>query len=186
MRGPLGLTPQELIPGVPEQARQRHAVELIPDHPALPAWDHLAQPAYLGNLRRAGVEPADVDLVINTHVHVDHVWEESYRIGANLLLAAALGHTPGSSVVKLVSVGKVALFTGDLLHSPVQVVQPDASSCFCTDPARSRATRRRLLGWAADTGALVLPAHFSGRSAIEVRRVPGAFAISGWAPFSRY
>jgi glyoxylase-like metal-dependent hydrolase (beta-lactamase superfamily II) len=285
MHGPLGLTPQELIPGVPQQAWQRHAAELIPDHlaegiaivafqtwlvrsegqtilidtgigndktrPALEAWDHLAQPAYLDNLRRAGTQPTDVDLVINTHLHVDHVgwntslrdgdwiptfpnatylmpradfefwdpannpdipaiagggnvnvfedsvapvravgqvrlWEESHRIDGNLILEAAPGHTPGSSVVKLFSGGKVALFAGDLLHSPVQVMEPDASSCFCTDPAGSRAARRRLLGWAADTSALVLPAHLSGRSALEVRRVPGAFAISNWAPFSRY
>lgn len=285
MHGPLGLTPQELIPGVPEQAWRRHAAELIPDHladgiavvaiqtwllrsdgrtilvdtgvgndktrPALPAWDHLARPAYLDNLRRAGVEPAGVDLVINTHLHVDHVgwntrlrdggwvptfpnatylmpradfefwdpannpaipalagggnvnvfedsvapvrdagqvrlWEDSHRIDASLILEAAPGHTPGSGVIKLSSGGEVALFAGDLLHSPVQVMEPDASSCFCADPAAARTTRRRLLGWAADSGALVLPAHFSGRGAIAVRRVPHAFAISRWAPFSRY
>lgn len=40
--------------------------------PAVPAWDHLLLD-YLGNLRRAGVRPEDVDLVVNTHLHVDHV-----------------------------------------------------------------------------------------------------------------
>jgi glyoxylase-like metal-dependent hydrolase (beta-lactamase superfamily II) len=285
MHGPLGMTPQQLIPGAPEEAWRRHAAELVPDHvasgiiqaaiqtwlvrsegktilidtgvgnektrPAVADWDHLALPAYLDNLRCAGVEPADVDLVINTHLHMDHVgwntrlgdrgwiptfpnatyllpqadfefwnpannpdipalgggwnvnvfedsvapvrdagqarlWEGSHQIDANLLLEAAPGHTPGFSVVKLSSAGKTALFASDLVHSPVQVTHPDACSCFCIDPAASRVTRRRLLGWAADTGALVLPAHFSGRSGVEVRRAAGAFEISRWAPFSRY
>jgi glyoxylase-like metal-dependent hydrolase (beta-lactamase superfamily II) len=114
------------------------------------------------------------------------LWEESYRIDGNLTLEAAPGHTPGFGVVKLFSGGRVVLFAGDLLHSPVQVMEPDVSSCFCANPAEARSTRRRLLGWAADTGALVLPAHFSGHSGVEVQRVPGAFAISRWAPFSRY
>jgi glyoxylase-like metal-dependent hydrolase (beta-lactamase superfamily II) len=40
--------------------------------PAVAAWDHLALD-YLGNLARAGVRPEDVDLVINTHLHADHI-----------------------------------------------------------------------------------------------------------------
>ncbi|MBU2668050.1 MBL fold metallo-hydrolase [Actinoplanes bogorensis] len=40
--------------------------------PAVEAWDHLDLD-FLGNLARAGVRPEDVDLVVNTHLHVDHV-----------------------------------------------------------------------------------------------------------------
>jgi hypothetical protein len=48
------------------------------------------------------------------------------------------------------------------------------------DLPAARSTRRDLLGWASDNTALVLPAHFSGRSALEVVRNGGAFAIKGW------
>ncbi|MEU4498757.1 MBL fold metallo-hydrolase [Streptomyces sp. NPDC023998] len=215
--------------------------------PAVPAWDHLLLD-YLGNLQRAGVRPEDVDLVVNTHLHVDHVgwntrlddgtwvptfpnatylmpkadfefwnpannpnitggvnenvfedsiapvhaagqvrlWEGSHTIDANLCLEAAPGHTPGSSVLKLNSGSDQALFAGDLLHTPLQVMEPDHNSCFCEDPAGARATRRKLLGWAADTNALVLPAHFSGHSALEVTRDADSFAIKQWAPLPRY
>ncbi|MGW1494296.1 MBL fold metallo-hydrolase [Streptomyces sp. NPDC002402] len=215
--------------------------------PAVPAWDHLLLD-YLGNLQRAGVRPEDVDLVVNTHLHVDHVgwntrlddgtwvptfpnatylmpkadfefwnpannpnitggvnenvfedsvapvhaagqvqlWEGSHTIDANLCLEAAPGHTPGSSVLKLNSGSDRALFAGDLLHTPLQVMEPDHNSCFCEDPAAARATRRKLLGWAADTNALVLPAHFSGHSALEVTHDADAFAIKRWAPLPRY
>ncbi|MER8187260.1 MBL fold metallo-hydrolase [Kitasatospora sp. NPDC094015] len=215
--------------------------------PAVATWDHLDLD-YLGTLALAGVRPEDVDLVVNTHLHVDHVgwntrlvdgawvptfpnatylmpkadfeffdpdanpditggvnenvfedsvapvhaagqvqlWEGSHTIDAHLRLEEAPGHTPGSSVVKLASGGERALFAGDLVHTPLQVIHPDHNSCFCQDPVRSRATRRELLGWAADTRALVLPAHLSGHSAFEVRDTAGGFAIKGWAPFTRY
>ncbi len=210
-------------------------------------WDHL-QSDYLGNLARSGVQPEDVDLVINTHLHVDHVgwntrladgawiptfpnatylmpkadfeffdpannpgiaggvndgvfgdsiapvrdagqvrlWETSHTIDANLRLETAPGHTPGSSVIKLASGGDRALFAGDILHTPLQLAHPDHSSCFCHDPATARTTRRALLDWAADTGALMLPAHFSGHSALEITRRGTAYAVKEWAPLTRY
>ncbi|KOV62559.1 beta-lactamase [Streptomyces sp. NRRL WC-3618] len=216
--------------------------------PAVAAWDHLKS-NYLENLASAGVLPEDVDLVINTHLHVDHVgwntrlvdgawvptfpnatylmpkadfeffwdpannsgiaggvnenvfadsiapvhaagqvqlWEGSHTIDGNLRLEDAAGHTPGTSVVLLESEGDRALFAGDVLHTPLQVLHPDHNSCFCEDPVRARATRRRLLGWAADTNALVLPAHFSGHGALEVASRGNEFEIKNWAPFARY
>ena len=114
------------------------------------------------------------------------LWEGSHTIDANLRLEAAPGHTPGSSVVKLASGGHRALFAGDILHTPLQVLYPDCNSCFCQDPAEARTTRRRLLGWAADVHALVLPAHVSGHSAFEVEDRGDGFAIKSWAPIERY
>src|SRR5689334_14844177 len=40
--------------------------------PAVESWNHLSLD-YLGNLARAGVRPEEVDLVINTHLHLDHI-----------------------------------------------------------------------------------------------------------------
>jgi glyoxylase-like metal-dependent hydrolase (beta-lactamase superfamily II) len=215
--------------------------------PGIGLWDHLHLD-YLGNLARAGVRPQDVDLVVNTHLHADHIggntrlvngawvpafpnathlmtktdfdfwdpannpdiagsvdensfedslapvhaagqvqlWEGSHTIDANLRLEAAPGHTPGSSVVTLASGGHRALFAGDILHTPLQVRYPDYNSCFCHDPAEARTTRRRLLGWAADVHALVLPAHVGGHSAFEVEERGDSFAVKGWAPIERY
>ncbi|MFJ2771059.1 MBL fold metallo-hydrolase [Streptomyces sp. NPDC087300] len=218
------------------------------ERPYSPVWSHLSTD-FLAQLARAGVEPEDVDIVINTHLHVDHVgwntyldgrqwvptfpnatylipkedfdfwnpenghkpllgrgnqnvfedsvapvhqagqtllWEGSHRIDANLRLDAAPGHTPGSSVLTLASGTDRAVFVGDMLHNPVQIVEPDANSCFCEDPARARATRRTVLGQAADDNALVIPAHLGGHGAAEVVREGNAFAIKGWAPFTPY
>nr|BFD87497.1 hypothetical protein StreXyl84_68980 [Streptomyces sp. Xyl84] len=68
----------------------------------------------------------------------------------------------------------------------MQILEPDANSCFCEDPAGARATRRKVLGWAADNNALVIPAHLGGHGAAEVERDGARFAVKGWAPFTPY
>jgi glyoxylase-like metal-dependent hydrolase (beta-lactamase superfamily II) len=203
--------------------------------------------AFLDNLAAAGVQPEDVDLVINTHLHIDHVgwntrldgrtwaptfpnatylmperdfdfwnpanehksvfgrgnqnvfedsvtpvheagmtqlWDEAYQIDANLRLDLAPGHTPGSSVLTLESGSDRAVFVGDLIHTPLQIVGPHINSCFCEDPAESRTTRHRLLGRASDDNALLFPAHLGGHGAVEVVRDDSSFAIKGWAGFA--
>ena len=50
------------------------------DRPAMPPIDHL-DTDFLGSLRAAGVEPDAVDVVINTHIHSDHVGWNTMRRG---------------------------------------------------------------------------------------------------------
>ncbi|MFJ9615991.1 MBL fold metallo-hydrolase [Streptomyces noursei] len=76
------------------------------------------------------------------------------------------------------------MFVGDLVHTALQIAEPDTNSCFCEDPAESRATRHKLLGRAAENNALVFPAHFAGQGAVEVSRSGAKFAIKEWAGFS--
>lgn len=63
------------------------------ERPGAPAFHH-RQDDFLGALAHAGVRPQDVDLVVNTHVHADHV-------GGNTVDAAGSGSrpspTPGTS-----------------------------------------------------------------------------------------
>jgi glyoxylase-like metal-dependent hydrolase (beta-lactamase superfamily II) len=217
------------------------------ERPYLPIFGHL-ETGFLARLAEAGVQPADVDVVINTHVHIDHVgwntylhdrawvptfpnatylfsqadfefwnplnghhrngalinqnmfedsvapvaqaglaqpWEgDTYRVDANLTLELAPGHTPGLSVLKLDSEGERAVFVGDLLHSPTQVLKPDWNSCFCEDPTMAAKSRRTVLGWAADHNALLIPAHWSGHHGAEIEHAGDDFAIKGWAPFA--
>ncbi|MFE0022205.1 MBL fold metallo-hydrolase [Amycolatopsis sp. NPDC059021] len=214
------------------------------ERPYMPFFAHL-DTDYLGELAAAGVQPEDVDVVICTHVHGDHVgwntrlvdrewqptfpnaeyviaradfdywnpdngnktrsgrqsqnvfedsvapvhragqtvlWEgDGYDVDANLRIEPAPGHTPGSSVVRLRSGADRAVFVGDLLHSPLQIAQPDHCPCFDEDEAQARVARRRVLGQAADENALLFPAHFPGASAVHVQREGGDFAVKEWA-----
>ncbi|MDT8913614.1 MBL fold metallo-hydrolase [Amycolatopsis sp. PS_44_ISF1] len=196
--------------------------------PGSPPFDRW-QGGLLDRLRAVGVTPGDVDVVVNTHLHVDHIggntveadpgewvpafpnaqyliaraddaffgpgnahgagtqddgrlvyedsvaplhragqtvlWEDSYRIDENLTLEAAPGHTPGSSVLSLRSGPDRALFVGDLIQSPAQLVDPACNSAHCVDPAAAQTSRRRLLDQAARDRAWIIPAHFGGAGA---------------------
>ena len=51
------------------------------DRPQVPTFDHLSTD-YLHRLAEIGVEPADVNIVINTHIHYDHVGWNTQLDGA--------------------------------------------------------------------------------------------------------
>jgi glyoxylase-like metal-dependent hydrolase (beta-lactamase superfamily II) len=109
------------------------------------------------------------------------LWEDHYDIDANLRLEAAPGHTPGSAVMTLRSGTDRAVFVGDLLHTPMQILDPSRCICFDEDEPRARATRRRTMGSIADETALMLPAHVPRTGALEIRRDGDNFAIKQWA-----
>ncbi|MEU8365039.1 MBL fold metallo-hydrolase [Nonomuraea sp. NPDC048882] len=94
---------------------------------------------------------------------------------------SAPGHTPGSSVLRLASGGDRAVFVGDLLPSPVQILDPCLNSNACLAPEQAVASRRRILERAADERELLVPAHFGGAGAVEVRRNGAGFALGPWA-----
>ncbi|MFC4499383.1 MULTISPECIES: MBL fold metallo-hydrolase [Streptomyces] len=213
------------------------------ERPGTPPFHHW-QGDFLGLLARADVRPQDVDVVVNTHLHVDHVgwntvdadgewvptfpnaqylvpaaddfhfgpdnayengrqedsrliyeeciapvhragqavlWDGLHRIDDHLTLESAPGHTPGSSVLRLASGSDRAVFAGDLLHSPVQVLHASCNSAACQAPEQAAASRLRILGRAADERELLVPAHFGGAGAVEVRREGGGFALGPWA-----
>ncbi|MEH6373485.1 MBL fold metallo-hydrolase [Streptomyces sp. KLMMK] len=217
-----------------------------PDSPHFHHW----QGDFLGRLAQAGIHPEDVDVVVNTHLHVDHVgwnttsagaegewtptfpnaeylipaaddfhygpdngygnglreedrllyedsiapihragravlWEGAHRIDDHLTLEPAPGHTPGSSVLRLTSGTDRAVFVGDLLHSPVQLLHPSCNSCFCLDEDQAAASRRRILERSAAERELVLPAHLGGAGAMEVRKEGDGFALERWAVYDK-
>ena len=174
---------------------------------------HMRAGGYLDDLAAAGVTPEQVDFVVCTHLHVDHVgwntrfvdgrwvptfpraryifvgeeWEywrhekdeciadsvvpvvehgqvdlvqSDHALGRWLRFEPSPGHTPGHVSVRLETSAGRAVFSGDLMHRVVQVAEPQWSSIFCADPARAAVTRRDFVERYADSGVLILAAHF--------------------------
>ena len=195
-----------------------------------PAW-HMRQGTFLDDLHAAGVTPEQVDLVVITHMHVDHVgwntrlvggrwvptfpnaryvfageewsfWKHeharggdesgciddsvlpvvaagqaelvdaTYEIDRWLRLEPSIGHTPGHVSVRLTTSAGDAIFSGDLMHRVVQVAEPQWSSRFCYDGVQAAKTRREFVERHADSGTLILPAHFP-RAGFIVRGAGG-------------
>jgi glyoxylase-like metal-dependent hydrolase (beta-lactamase superfamily II) len=187
--------------------------------PWYPNFHDLNTP-YLNRLTEVGCTPEDVDFVLCTHLHPDHVgwntrlqngrwvptfskakylisktecdpfasrneamppplcdvYEDSvlpviaagqvlqvegfHEVSDSIVLEPAPGHTPGHYIVRLGNHGTIALFAGDVVHSPIQITYPEFNSAFCSDVATAVQTRRRILDDCADNGHLLVPGHF--------------------------
>lgn len=205
---------------------------------------HQLDTDYLGNLKRAGFAPEDIDLVMCTHLHFDHVgwntrldngkWvptfpqakylfgrrdyayfqsspagEEAHHesfidsivpvmdagqgiivdedhvahreIGNGVWLEPAFGHSPGCCTIRARAEGDGAIFWGDVIHHPVQLIRPDLPFAFDADPAMASATRQRVMREAVEEELLCFPAHFRKTSAGKITTDGDAYRYD-WVP----
>jgi glyoxylase-like metal-dependent hydrolase (beta-lactamase superfamily II) len=185
--------------------------------PHRPRWHMKSDTAYLDALAAQGLQPEDIDYVMCTHMHVDHVgwntrlldgrwiptfpnaqyvfskkeyeyWfaehrkEALHHFGDSVLpiveakravmvrsdhalddevwLEPTPGHTPDHFAVRLASAGANAVFSGDLMHSPVQCRHPEWRARPDYDAQQARDTRRAFMERYVETDVLVCTAHF--------------------------
>lgn len=168
---------------------------------------------FLDSLRETGLEPGDVDTVVYTHLHSDHVgwtsepgkalrfpraehvigssaefeyWRanpdaafappaetvldplehrltiasDGQTVAPGVTLRATPGHTPGHQTVIVSSGSERAVIMGDILHCPVQLVEPEWSVLFDIDADLARRTREQLLDELEGTDVRVACGHF--------------------------
>jgi glyoxylase-like metal-dependent hydrolase (beta-lactamase superfamily II) len=178
---------------------------------------HMMRTSFLEDLEASGVPRESVDLVLCTHLHVDHVgwntrldggrwvptfprarhlftrreWEHwsaesdedtrrimadsvtpvldaglaelvemDHRVSDEIWLEPTPGHTPGHVSVRLKGADSEAVITGDLMHHPVQMAEPQWGSHFDSDLEEARKTRRAFCDRYAGTDIAVLGTHF--------------------------
>lgn len=83
-----------------------------------------------------------------------------FEFEPGITLVPAPGHTPGSCVVHAHSQGHKAVFSGDILHTPAQLLDLSWSSRFCHDLQQATRTRQQLIHGLADTDTRLFAAHF--------------------------
>lgn len=94
----------------------------------------------------------------------------NHEVLPGLHLEGAPGHTPGTVVIHVEDGSAHAIMVGDLMHHPIQIMHPEWSTNFCTDPAASRRTRIDFVRRHADTGTRILTGHFPAPTCGQIRR----------------
>jgi glyoxylase-like metal-dependent hydrolase (beta-lactamase superfamily II) len=197
-----------------------------------PLWNMQKGNGYMKSLKATGFTVADVDYVMCTHLHPDHVgwntrlendrwvptfpnakyifgksefesWERknaeaavapivdsvlpiveagraeladvNFTIGDHVRVMATPGHTPGHNAYVFGRKKDAVVFSGDLMHSPLQVRYPEFSPRFDMDRKASAVTRQAFLERYCDTETLVCPAHFPWPR--KIRRGRNGFAF---------
>jgi glyoxylase-like metal-dependent hydrolase (beta-lactamase superfamily II) len=202
-------------------------------------YAHHMQTDYLQNLARAGVRPEDIDLVLCTHLHFDHIgWNTklengrwvptfpkakylisradydwfaagkvdpvlgcafndsvlpvmeagqvelvdtghviAHELGDGIWLEGAPGHTPGSVMLHCQDRHGHAVFTGDVMHHPIQAAAPHLHIHGEADWEMALGARMRLMEQCADTDTLVFAAHFPTPTAARFVRAGNEFRV---------
>ncbi len=200
---------------------------------------HQREHDWLGRLAAAGVAPEEVDFVMCTHLHCDHVgwntvldngrwrptfpnakyvmhrreidrwnpqhadyrfsphnaftWEDSilpvvaagqalavedgYTLDDTFTVEPMPGHTLAHVAIRLHSRGRQAIFSGDVMHVPLQVYYPHWGTSLDDDPQRGVESRLRLLESCAENRTLLLPTHFVPGDGCFITRNNEGFAL---------
>jgi glyoxylase-like metal-dependent hydrolase (beta-lactamase superfamily II) len=160
------------------------------DRPARPLWHQKKDDAWMRGLAALGMTVNDIDIVLCTHLHVDHIgwntrlengrWVPTFPKARYLFSKTELDFwlaendktglpQIADSVIPIVE-AKEAVITGDLIHTPLQARYPDLSMRVDYDPAQGIATRRKFLETYCDTSTLCCFAHFPSPSRGHVKR----------------
>lgn len=224
---------------------ERHTIlvdSCIGNHKTRPSIDrfHQRNEPWLDRLKAAGAAPEDIDFVMCTHLHADHVgwntrldatgrwvptfpnarylfsrrelarWDprihghvprpinenvfddsilpvleaglvqevdDGFDLDNLMRVEAAYGHTPGHVTIRLKSGTEEGLFSGDVIHHPIQVPHPTLCSVFDEDPALALQVRLAVLQDCAERDAWLFPAHFPEPHCCKIGEHGGKFSL---------
>ena len=100
-----------------------------------------------------------------------------HQVGDGLTIVPSPGHSPGHNALRVEDSGDSGLFTGDSMHHPIQIAEPELNSFTCWDPTLARASRRRLLEECCEHHRLLVPGHFAAPHRGRITRKDSAFAF---------
>jgi glyoxylase-like metal-dependent hydrolase (beta-lactamase superfamily II) len=110
--------------------------------------------------------------------------DASSELPGGLQPVEAIGHTPGQMNYWLRSKGEAGVFSADVLHHPVQILNPTWNTAFCVLSDTAVVTRAKLLADAAAAGALIMPCHFPAPHAGYVCKAGDAYRFEPAEPGS--
>ncbi|WGF90200.1 MBL fold metallo-hydrolase [Marinivivus vitaminiproducens] len=130
-----------------------------------PDFTHVSMPPGFPDALRATAKR-----FVNEYHSQLRTFEDEYEVAPGVVVCRTGGHTPGHSVVRLMSGGNRLTFAGDAVFA-VGFDHPDWHNGFEHDPEEAARVRVRLLGELAATGELLVATHLPfpsvGRVAVD-------------------
>lgn len=202
--------------------------------PTRAAWHGKSDANWMTALKAAGLGVEDIDFVMCSHLHGDHVgwntrlengrWVPTFprarylfskdeygywsaihakktvphlvdsvlpiieanraelvagdhELNDHIRLMPTPGHTPHHFAVRAGRGGDKAVFTGDLIHSPMQARYPELPMRVDSDPELGVRTRRTFLERYCDTDTLCCTMHFPSPSVGYVKRMREGYRL---------
>jgi glyoxylase-like metal-dependent hydrolase (beta-lactamase superfamily II) len=88
-----------------------------------------------------------------------------HQVTDEVSLLPTPGHTPGHVSVVIKSGGQEAIITGDMMHHPIQLIDPERHANFDMDKPQGARTRREFVDRVANKSILVIGSHFTDPTA---------------------
>jgi glyoxylase-like metal-dependent hydrolase (beta-lactamase superfamily II) len=113
---------------------------------------------------------------------IDDPVDAAFDLGEGLSLVSTPGHMVGHVSLWIEPTGSAEqiLITGDFVHHPVQLSEPDWAEIGDLDPATARTTRRRMFAEAAERTAFVIGTHFPTEPAGRIVTDGNAWRFVSW------
>lgn len=105
----------------------------------------------------------------------------NHALCPGVTVLAGHGHTPGHGMLRLCTGDEEAVFAGDALHHPLQLIDPTVPFGDAEDLAQAAATRRWLARESLARDVLVIPAHLPAPHAGRVHQAEQGLWFEGLA-----
>lgn len=165
-----------LVDGVKDRLRpdlQIHVAAAEVNFWAEPDFSHTAMPSPVPDVLRSAAKR-----FLNDYRSHLRPFEEEHEVTPGVIVRRTGGHTPGHSVVRVLSGNEGLTFAGDIVF-PVGFDHPDWHNGFEHDPEEAVRVRVRLLRQLAATGELLVATHMPFPSIGRVAVAGDAFR---WVP----
>lgn len=87
--------------------------------------------------------------------------EPDHVVSPEVRLVPSPGHTPGHVCVAIESQGHRAIITGDMMHHPIQLIDPERHANFDMDKPQGARTRREFVDRVANKNVMIIGSHFT-------------------------
>ncbi|MCW2848459.1 MAG: beta-lactamase domain protein [Marmoricola sp.] len=152
-------------------------------------WAHFTSPDHADNPMMfgpaAGIETWPAEMLTSHRLgaieHLMKRWDSDGEVVPGLEVLAFPGHTPGTTAIKVSSMGESAMLIGDIAHHQAELVDPEIHFIVDMVPEESAASQARLLEDLVDTGIPVAGAHFRD---FEWGRVVRGGTGYAWSPIA--